>query len=181
VSAPVAQVKCVAAYSPHPWFQHPGPPVRARVSPVAVRQTRRARAQRRRARRVAAAGNDLTNEEWAELEQRWGCCAYCGATDAHLQRDCVLPISRGGRYTLDNVAPACRTCNASKGNHEVTAWMRRRRLDERAFLTRWVDVLAELRVAERDQTGGTGFTGNRTQSASASPPTQPSAAEPSPR
>jgi len=24
-----------------------------------------------------------------------------------LQRDCVLALSRGGRYTLDNIVPAC--------------------------------------------------------------------------
>jgi 5-methylcytosine-specific restriction endonuclease McrA len=50
-----------------------------------------------------------------------------------LQRDCVRPISHGGRYTIDNVVPACRSCNANKCNAEVTTWMRRKRLDERAF------------------------------------------------
>ena len=61
-----------------------------------------------------------------------------------LQRDCVLPISRGGRYTLDNIAPACRSCNASKCNDEVTGWLRRKRLDERAFLERHVQIQALL-------------------------------------
>ncbi|MGN0119619.1 MAG: HNH endonuclease, partial [Streptomyces albidoflavus] len=71
-------------------------------------------------------------------------CAYCGGGDGVLQRDCVLPISRGGRYTLDNVVPACRSCNASKCNDEVTGWMRRKRLDERAFLLRHVEVRTRL-------------------------------------
>ena len=35
-----------------------------------------------------------------------------------------MPISRGGRYTLENVVPACASCNASKHNSEVTGWMR---------------------------------------------------------
>ena len=61
-----------------------------------------------------------------------------------LQRDCVLPISRGGRYTLDNIAPACGSCNASKCNDEVTGWLRRKRLDERAFLVRHVEIRAAL-------------------------------------
>jgi len=56
----------------------------------------------------------------------------------------VLPISRGGRYTVDNVVPACRSCNASKCNDEVTAWLRRKRLDERAFLERYVEVRRTL-------------------------------------
>ena len=64
--------------------------------------------------------------------------------DESLQKDCILAISRGGRYTLDNVVPACRSCNASKCNDEVTGWMRRKRLDERAFLVRHIEVRQEL-------------------------------------
>ncbi|GAA4729009.1 hypothetical protein GCM10025782_29770 [Pedococcus ginsenosidimutans] len=71
---------------------------------------------------------------------------YCGATDRPLQRDCVLPISRGGRYTLDNVAPACGSCNSSKCNDEVTGWLRRKRLDERAFLVRHLEIKSALLV-----------------------------------
>lgn len=112
---------------------------------MAVRQTRRARANRRRARRVAASGSDLTEEQWHRILDAWARCAYCGADGAALQKDCVLPISRGGRYTLENVVPACRSCNASKSNDEVTSWMRRRRLDEPRFLLRWAEILQSLR------------------------------------
>lgn len=90
------------------------------------------------------AQNDLTTEEWTAIRALWGGCAYCGAGDRPLQRDCVMAISRGGRYTLDNVVPACAACNASKCNDEVTAWLRRKRLDERAFLERYVGIRAEL-------------------------------------
>ncbi len=88
--------------------------------------------------------NDLTGEEWAALKSAWNGCAYCGAADGPLQRDCVLAISRGGRYTVDNVVPACASCNTSKCNEEVTAWLRRKRLDERAFLTRYIEIRAAL-------------------------------------
>ena len=114
------------------------------VGAMVVRQTRRARASRRRARRVAASGSDLTEAEWAVILDAWAACAYCGAEGPALQRDCVLPISRGGRYTLENVVPACRSCNASKCNQEVTSWMRRHRLDERAFLLRRLEITAAL-------------------------------------
>ena len=53
-------------------------------------------------------------------------------------------LSRGGRYTLDNIAPACGSCNASKCNDEVTGWLRRKRLDERAFLLRHLEINAAL-------------------------------------
>ena len=107
--------------------------------------SRRARAARRRTRRVAAADNDLTATEWNSIREAWAACAYCGATGVPLQRDCVQPISRGGRYTLDNVVPACGSCNASTSNSEVTSWMRRRRLDEPAFLLRYREVTMLVR------------------------------------
>jgi 5-methylcytosine-specific restriction endonuclease McrA len=88
--------------------------------------------------------HDLTDEQWVALAAAWGGCAYCGATDRPLQRDCVLALSRGGRYTLGNIAPACRACNTSKCNDEVTGWLRRKRFDERAFLLRHHDIQTAL-------------------------------------
>jgi len=84
--------------------------------------------------------HDLTDEQWSALKSAWGGCAYCGQVDIALQRDCVLAISRGGRYTLDNVVPACQSCNASKCNDEVTRWLRRKRFDERRFLLRHFEI-----------------------------------------
>ena len=60
----------------------------------------------------------------------------------------MLAISRGGRYTLANVVPACRSCNASKCNTEVTTWLRRKRMDERAFLVRQAEIAAVLLAAQ---------------------------------
>lgn len=114
---------------------------------MAATNSRRARAARRRQRRVAAVVNDLTAAQWAAIKTAWDGCAYCGATDGTMQRDCVMAISRGGRYTIDNVVPACSSCNASKCNDEVTAWLRRKRFDERLFLERYVRIRAELLAA----------------------------------
>lgn len=107
---------------------------------MAATNSRRARAARRRTRRVKAVVNDLTEEQWGALKIAWEGCAYCGVTGKPLQRDCVMAISRGGRYTVENVVPACAACNASKCNDEVTSWMRRKRLDERTFLERYVAI-----------------------------------------
>ena len=112
-----------------------------------ARPTRRIRDARRRKRRLARVENDLTELEWDALRSAWGGCAYCGVTDRPLQRDCVLPISRGGRYTADNVVPACGSCNASKCNVEVVSWLHRKRLDERAFLLRNAEIRAGLSSA----------------------------------
>ena len=107
---------------------------------MAVDRSRRARGARKRKRRMERVEHDLSDAQWTALKDAWGGCAYCGATDRPLQRDCVLAISRGGRYTLDNIAPACGSCNASKCNDEVTGWLRRKRLDERAFLVRQHEI-----------------------------------------
>ena len=116
--------------------------------------SRRARAGRKRQRRMRLADNDLSPAQWIEIKTAWGGCAYCGRTDTVLQRDCVQPLSVGGRYTELNVVPACRSCNASKCNTEVTSWMRRKGLDEEQFLRRLVRIRAS-RVVVPDPSPGT--------------------------
>ena len=43
-------------------------------------------------------------------------CQYCGA-GSHLTMDHVVPRSRGGRSSWDNVVTSCAPCNLRKGNH----------------------------------------------------------------
>jgi 5-methylcytosine-specific restriction endonuclease McrA len=111
---------------------------------MAATGARKARYARRRQRRMARVEHDLTDGQWTALKSAWGGCAYCRAPDKPLQRDCVLALSRGGRYTLDNIVPACRSCNASKCNDEVTGWLRRKKLDERSFLLRHREITTDL-------------------------------------
>lgn len=42
-------------------------------------------------------------------------CGYCGTTQ-NLTIDHVMPRSRGGRDTWDNLITACQRCNTEKGN-----------------------------------------------------------------
>ena len=42
-------------------------------------------------------------------------CQYCGATAENI--DHVVPRSRGGTHTWDNVVAACRRCNSRKEDH----------------------------------------------------------------
>ncbi len=42
-------------------------------------------------------------------------CQYCGTTK-NLTLDHVIPRSRGGRHTWDNVVAACSVCNSRKSN-----------------------------------------------------------------
>jgi 5-methylcytosine-specific restriction endonuclease McrA len=54
-----------------------------------------------------------------------GCCAYCGEhLGKNKQIDHVVPISKLGADTLDNVVFACHSCNTSKGNRNLLDWYR---------------------------------------------------------
>ncbi|MEU4650836.1 HNH endonuclease [Nocardia fluminea] len=106
--------------------------------------SKQVRAARKRKKRMAAVTHDLTDAQWDALKTSWGGCAYCRSPASSLQKDCIQAISRGGRYTLGNVVPACGSCNASKCNAEVTGWLRRKKLDERSFLVRHYEIATEL-------------------------------------
>ena len=90
--------------------------------------------------------HDLSDEQWSALKEAWGGCAYCQGVLKPLQRDCVQALSRGGRYTLENIVPACGSCNTSKCNDEVTGWLRRKRLNEGLFLLRYSQIKTMLAV-----------------------------------
>lgn len=52
----------------------------------------------------------------AAVKERDGAvCAYCGIEAKIVHIDHVIPISRGGQSTLENMVVACRSCNLSKG------------------------------------------------------------------
>lgn len=44
------------------------------------------------------------------------CCQYCGAKNNQLSIDHVVPRSRGGTDSWENVTTACLPCNVQKGN-----------------------------------------------------------------
>jgi 5-methylcytosine-specific restriction endonuclease McrA len=64
----------------------------------------------------------LTSTEWlAILAEADGHCAYCGK-EAKLTLDHVIPLSKGGRHSKDNVVPACGHCNSSKKDKTLEEW-----------------------------------------------------------
>lgn len=50
-----------------------------------------------------------------------GHCAYCGAeiTYGEMAVDHVIPLHNGGTDTVDNMMPACRSCNHYKSTHSL--------------------------------------------------------------
>ena len=52
-------------------------------------------------------------------------CSYCGCRES-LSIDHVLPTSRGGPDSSDNVVWACKSCNSSKGATDLLVWLKPR-------------------------------------------------------
>lgn len=57
-------------------------------------------------------------------------CVYCGISEKEslleygerLHQEHFIPLSQGGEYTHNNVIPACKSCNSSKGNKSFFEW-----------------------------------------------------------
>jgi 5-methylcytosine-specific restriction endonuclease McrA len=61
--------------------------------------------------------NTLVVDEWFDkLELVQGCCFYCGrfVGTRKLYIEHKTPLSRGGDNSIDNVEPACASCNVRK-------------------------------------------------------------------
>ncbi len=50
------------------------------------------------------------------LQRDDNCCQYCGTKGDKLSIDHVIPRSRGGLDSWENVTTACLSCNITKGN-----------------------------------------------------------------
>jgi 5-methylcytosine-specific restriction endonuclease McrA len=80
------------------------------------RATRRMLENKRRATKQKSVCT-LTGSEWIKILARYNqSCAYCNRTDRKLTQDHVIPISKGGHHTKENVVPACLSCNSRKWN-----------------------------------------------------------------
>lgn len=65
----------------------------------------------------------LTEAQWRDiLDQYRHRCAYCGKKSERLTMDHVIPLSKGGKHSANNVVPACQHCNSSKGAKTPEEW-----------------------------------------------------------
>lgn len=73
---------------------------------------------RRRARMAQAPGSGVSASAWrARMNEFGGKCAYC-LGDATTM-DHVVPLAGGGSHDIENVVPACKTCNSRKGSKSL--------------------------------------------------------------
>jgi 5-methylcytosine-specific restriction endonuclease McrA len=45
-------------------------------------------------------------------------CIFCGTAD-NITVEHLIPLSRGGRHSIGNLAPSCKSCNSAKGTRTV--------------------------------------------------------------
>jgi hypothetical protein len=82
-------------------------------------------AQRRRARLLASEG-EYSVAEWLELLSKHPVCPRCRRDWSEIPvpkgrrtavtADHIVPITLGGRNSIDNIQPLCYSCNSKKGN-----------------------------------------------------------------
>jgi len=74
-----------------------------------------------RAKRNGVPGT-LIEKDWNDvLEKHNFACVICGTNQDKLAIDHIIPVSRGGTNTPDNIQPLCKSCNSRKGNRIATA------------------------------------------------------------
>ena len=76
-----------------------------------------AKANNRRKRRAAkyAGRGTFTAQEFKDLCEKYGNrCLRCGDTEAVLEADHVVPLTRGGLDDISNIQPLCGYCNRRK-------------------------------------------------------------------
>jgi len=78
----------------------------------------RAAFHRRRAHIQNNGRNNLTSTQIKWMFDSFPYCIYCGIEEG-LTIDHIIPISKGGENTLDNIVPACLPCNNEKRAKEV--------------------------------------------------------------
>ena len=75
------------------------------------------RAERSKAR-------ELRKSRWWQQKTSTGTCWYCGQKVGfhNLTMDHVVPLTRGGRSTKDNLVPCCKECNNKKKSLLPVEW-----------------------------------------------------------
>lgn len=80
----------------------------------------RARLGRQKRRAILVDAGTYTNVEWDQLCANYDHCCLCCGERRPLTADHIVPLSKGGANTIDNLQPLCQSCNSSKGNRRQT-------------------------------------------------------------
>ncbi len=75
-------------------------------------------------RKQRAVARELRKTRWWQQKTASGTCYYCNKKVAYknITMDHVVPLTRGGRSTKDNLVPSCKTCNTAKKSMLPIEW-----------------------------------------------------------
>lgn len=59
----------------------------------------------------------------AIFERDGNICSYCTTQDGPFELDHIIPVSRGGDNTAENLCVSCAPCNRSKRDKLVSEWL----------------------------------------------------------
>lgn len=76
-----------------------------------------------RAKRVGLKNDYIVDDHYAMLEHFGDACVYCGK-EYPSGTDHIIPISKGGGSTRQNIAPCCHSCNSRKHISDWKEWYR---------------------------------------------------------
>lgn len=71
-----------------------------------------------------AKAREMRKSRWWQQKTASGRCYYCQQTVPYkeLTMDHLVPLTRGGRSTRDNLVPSCKSCNNQKKNMLPLEW-----------------------------------------------------------
>ena len=71
-----------------------------------------------------AKAREMRKTRWWQQKTASGKCYYCQQTVSfkELTMDHLVPLTRGGRSTRDNLVPSCKACNNLKKNMLPLEW-----------------------------------------------------------
>ena len=76
-------------------------------------------------RRAQKKNNGIYKITKTELKRLYSSpCFYCGSKEK-ITLDHVMPIALGGRHSIGNIVPACKSCNSSKSDSLLIYWLKR--------------------------------------------------------
>lgn len=75
-------------------------------------------------RRERAKARELRKTRWWQRKTASGECYFCGLVVKHqdITMDHLVPLSRGGYSTKDNLVPCCKNCNNKKKSMLPLEW-----------------------------------------------------------
>lgn len=75
--------------------------------------------ENRRSRKISNGGS-ISDKEWVSIKIKYGnICLCCGRNDVKLTMDHIVPLSKGGLHSPDNIQPLCGRCNSRKHNKTI--------------------------------------------------------------